>query len=96
MLPSHQENFGIAVAGALACGKPVLVCDEVNIWREIQAGGAGIINDDTLQGAIGLLEKWLSLTTEAKSEMNMAAYACYKKNFAIEYSAEIFFKAISS
>ena len=32
-LPSHQENFGIAVAEALACGKPVLISDKVNIWK---------------------------------------------------------------
>ena len=31
ILPSHQENFGIAVAAALDCGKPVLLSDKVNI-----------------------------------------------------------------
>jgi len=31
-LPSHQENFGIVVAEALAYGKPVLISDKVNIW----------------------------------------------------------------
>ena len=34
-LTSHQENFGIAVAEALACGLPVLLSNQVNIWREI-------------------------------------------------------------
>jgi glycosyltransferase involved in cell wall biosynthesis len=43
VLPSHQENFGIAVAEALACGLPVLVSDKVNIWREIAGDGAGLI-----------------------------------------------------
>lgn len=42
VLPSHQENFGIAVAEALACGTPVLISNKVNIWREIQAGGGGL------------------------------------------------------
>ena len=37
VLPSHQENFGIAVVEALACGKPVLISNQVNIWREIEA-----------------------------------------------------------
>jgi len=35
ILPSHQENFGIAVAEALACGKPVLLSDQVNIAPDI-------------------------------------------------------------
>ena len=37
-LPSHQENFGIVVAEALACGVPCLISDKVNIWREVRAG----------------------------------------------------------
>ena len=43
ILPSHQENFGIAVVEALACGKPVLISDKVNIWREIEADGACLV-----------------------------------------------------
>ena len=42
ILPSHQENFGIAVAEALACGTPVLISDQVNIWREIVQDGSGL------------------------------------------------------
>jgi glycosyltransferase involved in cell wall biosynthesis len=41
VLPSHQENFGIVVAEALACGKPALISNKVNIWREVQNGGGG-------------------------------------------------------
>lgn len=41
VLPSFSENFGIAVIEALACGLPVLISDKVNIWREIDAAGAG-------------------------------------------------------
>ncbi len=40
-LPSHQENFGIAVAEAMANGMPVMVSPAVNLANDIQTGGAG-------------------------------------------------------
>ena len=42
-LPSHGENFGIVVAEALACGRPVLITEQVNIWREVESAGAGLV-----------------------------------------------------
>ena len=44
VLPSHQENFGIVVAEALAAGMPTLISNKVNIWREIQSDGAGLVD----------------------------------------------------
>lgn len=43
ILPSYNENFGITVIEAMACKCPVIISDQVNIWREIQNGSAGII-----------------------------------------------------
>ena len=58
VLPSHQENFGIAVVEALACGKPVLISDQVNIWREILEDDAGLVEADTEEGVVKLLRKF--------------------------------------
>ncbi len=41
VLPSFSENFGIAVVEAMASGLAVVISDRVNIWREIEAAGAG-------------------------------------------------------
>jgi glycosyltransferase involved in cell wall biosynthesis len=44
-LPSHSENFGVAVAEALAAGRAVVVAPGVNIAREIEGAAAGVVCD---------------------------------------------------
>ena len=41
VLPSYSENFGLAVIEAMAAGLPVIISDNVNIWREVELAGAG-------------------------------------------------------
>jgi glycosyltransferase involved in cell wall biosynthesis len=43
VLPSHSENFGMAVVEAMAVGRPVIVTDQVGIHSAIADADAGLI-----------------------------------------------------
>jgi glycosyltransferase involved in cell wall biosynthesis len=83
VLPSHQENFGVVVAEALAVGVPALISNKVNIWREVQADGAGIVADDSVDGAEELLRVYAGMSTECGALMRERARYCFERRFEI-------------
>jgi glycosyltransferase involved in cell wall biosynthesis len=88
LLPSHQENFGIVVAEALATGVPTLISNKVNIWREIETDVAGMVSEDTLEGTCALLQSYLEMPAEKKLAMRQAARECFDRRFEIRRAAE--------
>ncbi len=87
VLPSHQENFGIVVAEALACSVPTLISNKVNIWREIEASGAGMVAPDDQPGIDQLIENFLALDSNTRRRQRQAARACFEANFNVKTSA---------
>lgn len=88
ILPSHQENFGIAVAEALGAAKPVLLSDKVNIGDMIRDEGCALIEPDTLEGTRLLLERWIALSAEEKQRMSNAAAECFRTRFNMLETAQ--------
>ncbi len=84
VLPSHQENFGIAIVEAMACSKPVLISNKINIWKEISDNGGGIVGDDSLSGTTNIIEKWLNFSSIKKKQMEKDAQKVYQTHFALD------------
>ena len=80
-LTSHQENFGIAVAEALAFGKPVLITNKVNIWREVEQDGAGIVVNDDLPGVTSGLQRMCAMTAPEQAAVSANARRCFLQRY---------------
>ena len=87
VLPSHQENFGIAVVEALAVGRPVLISDQVNIWKNIEADAVGLVDQDTLEGTERLLRRWFNLPTAEREAMAARAQDSFVRRYAMNRAA---------
>jgi glycosyltransferase involved in cell wall biosynthesis len=59
VLPSYYENFGIAVAEAMAAGVPVVVSKGVYLWPDIAASGSGWVCELSVDGVAEALTKAL-------------------------------------
>lgn len=84
VLPSHQENFGIAVVEALACNKPVLISNKINISHDIRKFGGGIVFNDNTSGVLKAILLMSKLTknfnnTELKRFFKTKPLLAYRK-----------------
>ncbi len=84
ILPSHQENFGIAVAEAMACSTPVLISDKVNIWREVMKAEAGLVEADTAGGTERLIRGFFAMSEQERQRMRGSARNGFLQYFEIE------------
>ncbi|HVT91017.1 MAG TPA: glycosyltransferase [Tepidisphaeraceae bacterium] len=62
VLPSYQENFGVAVVESLAAGTPVIISDQVNIHPQITANGLGGVVPMSVDALAAELRRWITDT----------------------------------
>lgn len=87
-LPSHQENFGVAVAEALACRLPVAIADTVNISSDVALAKAGLVHADTLAGTTNALRTWLLTDSVQRESMAIQALRLFRRKYDITSVAD--------
>jgi glycosyltransferase involved in cell wall biosynthesis len=78
VLPSYQDNFGVAAVEALGCGVPVLLSTRVGIAEQVVHAGAGLSAEPSVAGIQNLIKRWLA---ERSEKMRAAARACFLAHY---------------
>lgn len=89
VLPTHSENFGIAVAEALAAGTPAIVTKGAP-WRGLENQGAGWWIDIGVDPLIACLEKALDSQPATLSEMGRAGRDWMSRDYSWDRIGEKF------
>jgi glycosyltransferase involved in cell wall biosynthesis len=81
ILPSHTENFGMAIGEALAHGLPVIATHGTP-WQVIESEGCGWWCPTTAEGLAAALEPATASSAETLREMGARARALVERNFS--------------
>jgi glycosyltransferase involved in cell wall biosynthesis len=87
VLPSYYENFGIAVAEAMAAGVPVVISDRVHISADIQQAEAGWVGPLEV-GAIAHLIKSALLDPDERQRRGLNGREYANKHYNWEAIAQ--------
>jgi glycosyltransferase involved in cell wall biosynthesis len=87
VLPSYYENFGIAVAEAMAAGKPVVISDRIHISEDIQQAEAGWVGPLEVSAIASLIKSAL-LDPEERKRRGLNAQEYAKKHYNWEAIAQ--------
>jgi glycosyltransferase involved in cell wall biosynthesis len=81
VLPSYSESFGVAIVEAMACYLPVVISNRVNICREIQDAGAGIVTSCDADEIAKAIESLLD-DVSIRFHMGMRGRALAREQYA--------------
>ena len=74
----------------------MLISNKVNIWREVEASEAGLVESDTLDGTRNLILRFLALSPEERTKMKRASRQAFLQQFAAEAATHDLLRLISS
>jgi hypothetical protein len=72
----------------MACGKTVLLSDKVNIAKDIADSGAGLMELDTPEGTLRLLQRWIATSAKERTDMAERAYTCFQQRYDMRENAK--------
>jgi len=87
ILPSAHENFGLAVAEALAARLPVIVTPGVALSREVARAGAGLVTEATDE-AVASAIVWVREHPAALREMGDRAWQLARRELSWDTTCE--------
>ena len=87
VLPSYYENFGIAVAEAMAAQIPVVISDQVHIWPVIQSSQAGWVVPAEISTLTEALKTALG-NAEERQQRGKNARQCAIENYSWQAIAQ--------
>lgn len=92
VLPTHSENFGIAVGEALACGTPVITTKGAP-WSGLIDNNCGLWIDLSEENLTNALENMMSRSNEELEEMGRNGREWIKKDFSWSKIADMTIKS---
>ena len=81
VLPTSQENFGLVLPEAMACGVPVITTKGVDIWPELEESGGALIIEDDVESIASSMRVLLD-DSEKRSSMGASARAWVAATFS--------------
>lgn len=87
-LTSYQENFGVVVAEACACRRPVIVSDQVAVHLEVSEAGAGLVCETQPPSVAAAFTDLLGMLPDKRKVMGADGRALFESGFAMERVAQ--------